>query len=43
MQSKFEQGIGYIARLGRKGCDVMEALGRARAISWPVSGRRAVS
>ncbi|MGO2147438.1 lipid asymmetry maintenance ABC transporter permease subunit MlaE [Halomonas sp.] len=29
MQSKFEQGIGYIARLGRKGCDVMEALGRA--------------
>ncbi|RUR42553.1 lipid asymmetry maintenance ABC transporter permease subunit MlaE [Vreelandella populi] len=29
MQSRFEQGVDRIVRLGRKGCDVMEALGRA--------------
>ncbi|MBZ5486652.1 lipid asymmetry maintenance ABC transporter permease subunit MlaE [Halomonas aquamarina] len=30
MQSRFDQGaVGRIVRLGRKGCDVMEALGRA--------------
>ena len=29
MQSKFSNGTARITRLGRKGCDLMEALGRA--------------